>query len=102
MCIRDRDIGDQPITVLLPKELVREEEIKQKIESGDDDALNAFVRGVIGQDLREGVTVKLGGRQDTGLTIQVEDENLEIDLSDEAITELLSNHLMPRFRAILR
>ena len=34
--------------------------------------------------------------------MRVVDDKLEIDLSDEAIAEFLSLHLMPRFRAIMR
>ena len=51
--------------------------------------------------LRDGL--ELGTREDTsaGIRIQLLDENVEIELTDEAIAELLLRHLVPRFRAIM-
>ena len=39
-----------------------------------------------------------GGR---GIRVRLLDDDLEIDLTDEAIAELLLEHLQPRFRAVL-
>ena len=45
---------------------------------------------------------ELGGRDQNGLTVRVVNENVEIDLTDEAISDLIAEHLLPRFRAIMR
>ena len=49
-----------------------------------------------------GVVVQLGDQRQNGLVIRVVDQKVEIDLTEETITELLSRHLLPRFRAIMR
>ena len=36
-----------------------------------------------------------------GARVQVVGDDLEIDLSDEAVSALILRHLLPRFRAIL-
>jgi V/A-type H+-transporting ATPase subunit E len=94
--------GDGPVEILLPLEVISEPEVRKQIEADDPDALTQFVEGLIGEDLRAGFTVSLGSRTHEGFTVRVVDDKLEIDLSDEAIAEFLSLHLMPRFRAIMR
>ena len=64
--------------------------------------MTEFVQALIGEDLREGFTVNLGSQQKGGLTVRVVNQNVEIDLTDDAITELLAQHLLPRYRAIMR
>ena len=94
--------GDGPVEMLLPLEIISEPEARKRIEADDPDALTQFVEALIGEDLRAGFTVSLGSRTHAGFTVRVVDDKLEIDLSDEAIAEFLSLHLMPRFRAIMR
>ena len=60
------------------------------------------MEGLIGEDLRSGISVDLGNRQHGGITVRVVEERVEIDLTDEAISELLTQHLLPRYRAIMR
>ena len=96
------DRGDGPVEILLPLEIISEPEARKRIEADDPDTLTQFVEGLIGEDLRAGFTVSLGSRTHAGFTVRVVDDKLEIDLSDEAIAEFLSLHLMPRFRAIMR
>lgn len=95
-------LSNGPAEILVPREIISEEEARKRIEADDQDALTEFIQGLIGEDLREGFTVSLGSRTHAGLTLRVLDDKLEIDLSDEAVAEFLSLHLMPRFRAIMR
>ncbi len=88
--------------ILLPPEVVSEEEARRRIEAGEQDLLTEFVQGLIGQDLREGFTVDLGSQHHSGVVVRVVNQNVEIDLTDEAIADLLAQHLLPRFRAIMR
>ena len=94
--------SEQPVEVLLPADIITDQQARTQIEAGDEDLLTDFVKGLIGEDLREGFTVKLGGRNQNGLTVRVVNENVEIDLTDDAISELITEHLLPRFRAIMR
>ena len=51
--------------------------------------------------LREGVELIPAADIHGGARVRLVDEQLEIDLSDEAVTRLLSERLLPRFRNIL-
>jgi V/A-type H+-transporting ATPase subunit E len=97
-----KSVKDERIEILLPPEIVSEDEARKRVEAGEQDALTNFVQGLIGEDLRSGVSVRLGSRQQNGISVRVADQNVEIDLTDETITELLASHLLPRFRAIMR
>lgn len=93
---------DEPVELLLPPEIVSEAEARKRAEAGEPDELTEFVQGLIGEDLREGFSIDLGSSNRSGLTVRVVDQNVEIDLTDETITELLARHILPRFRAIMR
>lgn len=51
--------------------------------------------------LREGVELIPADDVNGGVRVQVVDEDLEINLTDEAISRLLLRHLLPKFRNIL-
>ena len=95
-------LEDEQLEILLLSDSLTEEEIRPSIEAGNPDALTEFIQGVIGDDLREGLTVNLSSRTGGGLTVRVVNQNVEIDLTHKAITELLAKHLLPRYRAIMR
>ena len=95
-------LDDEQLELLLPSDSLTEEEAQKSIQDGDPDALTQFMQGVIGQDLRDGLKAKMISRAGGGLTVRVVNQNVEIDLTDKAITELLAKHLLPRYRAIMR
>ena len=95
-------LDDEQLEILLPADSPTEEEIRKSIDAGNPDALTEYMQGVVGDRIREGARVKLGSRANAGLTVRVVNQNVEIDLTDEAITELLAKHLLPRYRAIMR
>lgn len=95
-------VGDEPVEMLLPAEIITEEAVRTRIEAGEPDRLTEFVESLIGEDLREGWNVDLGSQEHRGITVRVVNQQVEIDLTDEAISELLARHLLPRFRAIMR
>jgi V/A-type H+-transporting ATPase subunit E len=92
---------DAEMTVLLPPDALPEAEIRKRVKAGDEDALTEFVEGLLGDEIRQGFALKLGDSDQTGLRVQVINQNVEIDFTDQAITELLAQHLLPRFRAIM-
>ena len=51
--------------------------------------------------MREGIELVPSSDVSGGARVQVIGENLEIDLSDEAVSALILKHLLPRFHAIL-
>lgn len=92
---------DQSAKLLLPKDAIGLEQLRSDPEEVKEGNLSHFVATITKEMLRDGL--ELGTREDTsaGIRIQLLDENVEIELTDEAIAELLLRHLVPRFRAIM-
>jgi V/A-type H+/Na+-transporting ATPase subunit E len=100
--VRDEAAVDEAeeIEVLLPQEVVGTKELRDNPEELEG-TLSEYAKAIASATWREGVVVKtleVGGR---GIRVRLLDDDLEIDLTDEAIAELLLEHLQPRFRAVL-
>ncbi len=95
-------VQDEAVNVLLSTDMITDEEARRQVEEGRPDSITEFVHGLIGEDLREGFSVDFGSRRQTGLTVRVVNQQVEVDLSSDAIAELLGRHLLPRYRAIMR
>ena len=50
----------------------------------------SFAQGIVGENLREGFTVGLGSQAHGGLVVRMVEDDLEVDLTEEAIAEFLS------------
>ena len=97
----DKACGEQPVNVLLPKELFETDEKGTRLTEEGRDRMRHLVLGITGEMLREGVELKPSEDMSSGIRIQMVGEDLEIDLSDQAISELLLEFLLPRYRAIV-
>lgn len=92
------------VTVLLPQEVIGLEQLRDDPEEVREGTLSHFVASVTKEMLREGL--ELDVRDDTddapsGIRVRLVEDDLEIDLTDRAISDLLLRHLVPRFRAIM-
>ncbi len=87
--------------VLLPREVIGLEELSRNPEELERGELTQFVRLINGKLLREGVTLGVAEDDAGGLRVQLTDEGVVLDLRDEAIADVLLQHLQPRFRALL-
>lgn len=87
------------VEIQLPREAVTWEELSQDPEQLAEGTLARFVQAVAGDGLRDGVSFSVAGER--GIRIYLKDQNIMIDLSDEAIADMLIAHLQPRFRALL-
>jgi len=71
----------------------------------ENEELDQFIRegvlGISGDMLREGLEIIPSSEVSGGARVRVVGEDLEIDLTDEAVAELLLKHLLPRYRHIL-
>ena len=67
--------------------------------------LESFLResaaAMSGQVLREGIELIPSSEVRGGARVQLVGEDLEIDLSDEALSEMMLGLLLPRYRALL-
>lgn len=93
--------SDERARILLPNDVVGLEELRRNPEEVKEGTLSHFVVTVAKDVLREGIEIGASDDQAPGIRIQLEDEDLEIDLTDKAVAELLLRHLVPRFRAMM-
>ncbi|MFO7607369.1 MAG: hypothetical protein R6W72_13835 [Desulfurivibrionaceae bacterium] len=87
--------------IILPEDVVGLEELRRHPEKVKEGSLGQYMLATAEKQFREGVTLHTSKEQKGGITIKLVDEEVSIDLSDEAITELLLDHLLPRFRALI-
>ena len=66
-----------------------------------DRTIRDSVLGISSNMLREGVEIIPSSQVSGGARVRVVGEDLEIDLTSEAISTLLLKHLLPRYRGIL-
>lgn len=59
-----------------------------------------MVREIAAEMLREGVEIRPAGDDRPGIRVRLKGEDVEVDMTDEVISEALVRHLLPRFRYI--
>lgn len=87
--------------LLLPEDVVGLEQLRRDPEEVKEGTLSHFVATVTKDMLREGLEIGTRDDQVAGIRIQLQEEDIEIELTDQAIADLLLRHLVPRFRAIM-
>ena len=92
------DNSDQ-LTVLLPDKIIGLDELRKHPQEYREGKLSQFVQSLTGAELRQGVT--FGRHPGVGIKVRLTAEDIEIDLSPESVTQLLLQHLQPRFRALI-
>ena len=94
--------GEQRAEVLLPAELVSLEDLQSKPEEATPGTLMHFVLSLGGGMLREGMHFGVSEDGEAGIRVRLVDEDVQIDVTESAISQLLLRHMLPRFRALLR
>ena len=80
---------DQAVDVLMPEQVFQSE------------ALKNFVRRGTSEMLREGVDLKPSSELSGGIQLKLADEDVLFDFSENALSDLILKHLLPRYRAIV-
>jgi V/A-type H+-transporting ATPase subunit E len=88
---------DQKLEILVSDLLVGREAENPEL----DEVMRSAVLGISDTMLREGVEIIPSSEVSGGARVRVVGDNLEFDLTDEAISKLLLKHLLPRYRDIL-
>jgi V/A-type H+-transporting ATPase subunit E len=101
MAAGDKACEGQPVEVLLPQGLFETDERETRLTEKGQDRMRHLVLGISGDMLREGVDLKPSEDISGGIRIRLVGEDLEIDLSDQAISDLLLQNLLPRYQAIV-
>ena len=91
-------LKDAPLQILVSDLLAGKEHENEE----HDRVIREGVLGISGEMLREGVELIPSSEVAGGARVRVVGGDLEIDLTNEAISELLLKHLLPRYRAILK
>jgi V/A-type H+-transporting ATPase subunit E len=66
---------------------------------GGEQSMNDFIQGLSSQVMQRGIELKPSGESKPGIRLRLVGEDVEVDLTDEALSDLLLKHLLPRFRA---
>jgi V/A-type H+-transporting ATPase subunit E len=101
MAAGDKACEGQPVEVLLPQDFFETDERETRLTEKGQDRMRHLVLGISGDMLREGVDLKPSEDISGGIRIRLVGEDLEIDLSDQAISDLLLQNLLPRYQAIV-
>jgi V/A-type H+-transporting ATPase subunit E len=94
--------GEQRAEVLLPAALVSLEDLQSKPEEATPGTLMHFVLSLGGGMLREGMCFGVSENGEAGIRVRLVEEDMQIDVTESAISQLLLRHMLPRFRALLR
>jgi len=88
--------------LLLPAELVSLEDLQSKPEEATPGTLMHFVLSLGGGMLRDGMHFGVSEDGEAGIRVRLVEEDVQIDVTESAISQLLLRHMLPRFRALLR
>ncbi|WP_413111310.1 hypothetical protein [Thaumasiovibrio sp. DFM-14] len=91
----------EPVDVILPTKVVGVTELSTSPEELKEGTLMHFAVAQAAEMLREGVTFNVSEDNKHALMFRLKDKDIEIALSDETVTQMMLNHLQPRFRALL-
>lgn len=89
------------LTVSLSKSAPSMDNLHYNPDSEEEAQLRRFIKSIAAENLREGIFFTPSQENGYGIRVKLFENDIEIDLSDEAITSLLMEHLQPRFRALL-
>lgn len=90
------------IEIELPKKVLDFDEIRKNPELLQNDPLKTLVQSLTRQMFKEGMSFQVNqDKKISGIKIRLVDEEIVLDLTEEAVSNLLMKHMQPRFRALL-
>ena len=98
---KEEAVKAEKVEVILPREIVGLEELSRNPEELEKGDLTHFLRLVSRKLTRDGVSFGVAEDERGGLRVQLTEEGVVLDFSDQAIVDVLLAHLQPRFRALL-
>lgn len=91
---------DQAIEVLLPESVFQTGE-REGVTETSKERLKNFVRRATSDILREGVALFPASELHGGIQVRLKGQDVVYDFSENALSELILKHLLPRYRAIV-
>lgn len=100
--VKTPEIAKAPqVEVLLPSKIFETVGSNTQLSQEGKTRLQHLVLGITHEMLREGIELKPATGIKGGIKVRLVGKDLELDLSDEAISELLLKYLLPRYREIV-
>ena len=92
---------DQDVEVLVPENVLQTSEKGTAVTDKGNERLKNFVREGTGEMLRDGVELKAASEFQGGIKVKLSGEDVVFDFSEDALSDLILKHLLPRYRAIV-
>jgi len=93
--------SDEQITIEIPKDIIGLEDLRQHPEELEEGTLSHFVLSIMASLLQKGVSFEIASDFPSGLKVKMDNNDILIDFTDQAMANALLMHLNPRFRALL-
>jgi V/A-type H+-transporting ATPase subunit E len=89
--------------IILPERILDFEEIRKNPDLMNKDPLKELIQSLTHKMLKNGMSsiINPDAKKPAGIKVHLIDENIVLDLSEEAVSALLIKHMQPRFRALL-
>ncbi|MDJ0940263.1 MAG: hypothetical protein QNJ00_10920 [Woeseiaceae bacterium] len=92
---------DKDVELLLPREVLEVGEMSNDPGELAEGELTAVVLGLTDDMLRDGIALKVAEGDQEGIRARLVDDEIEVEVTADAVASLLLEHLQPRFRALL-
>lgn len=89
------------LDVILPRSVASLQELRRNPDELRDGSLSQFVLASSADMLRQGVTFSTAENDSGGITVVMKDDGVQVDLTDQAVADVILRHLQPRFRALI-
>lgn len=89
------------VEVLLPSKIFESDESGTHLSKEGKKRMQHLVLGITQDMLREGIELKASTDIKGGIKVRLSGKDIELDLTDEALSELLLKYLLPRYREIV-
>ena len=83
------------VRLLLPATSATQEELTKEVAQVQPGSLAAFVLGLTADILREGLSFGVAADARPGIRIQIVEDDVQLELTDETITAMLMQYLVP-------
>ena len=96
----DRD-SDTPVKLLLPKAFIGLEDLRKNPDQLKNSPLLSFIAEQTSIMLENGIEIGVGDHREAGIVVRQNAGEIELELTEQALSRLLLKHLQPRFRALI-
>lgn len=96
-----RDGKTDGVKMILPPSVISVDELRRNPHELMEGSLSRFAAELAQESLSKGMEISVGTSDQVGVRLQLAHGDVNIDVTDDAISTLLLKHLTPRFRALM-